>query len=157
FDHIAVVGYFERCVGVLLDEKHSAALRSDLENNAEDFFDDQGRKAHRWLVQQQQLRLRHHGPADGQHLLLASRKIAGLLGLTLPKPGKALDDRVRSALHLGFVGDKISTHSQVLRDGHFSKDLSTFRDLHEATSRDLVWRFTGDLFARESNRAGAWL
>ena len=43
----------------------------------EDFLDHARREAKRRLIEQQQLRVRHQGAADGEHLLLAAGERAG--------------------------------------------------------------------------------
>ena len=59
-----------------------------------DFLDHDRRKPKRWLVEQQKSGLRHHRPAEGQHLLLAAAERAGQLPAALGKPRKQLEDAV---------------------------------------------------------------
>ena len=59
---------------VLLDQQDRSTLPLQLGDGLEDSFDHQGSQAQRRLVEQQQARPAHQGPADRQHLLLATRQ-----------------------------------------------------------------------------------
>jgi hypothetical protein len=60
----------EREVGVLLDEQHRRALTVDGDDGVEDLLDETRGQSHRGLVEDEERRARHEGPADRQHLLL---------------------------------------------------------------------------------------
>jgi hypothetical protein len=70
---------------VLLDQQHSEPVGVELRQHREDLGDDGGRETEGRLVEQQQARPAHERAADGQHLLLAARKIARVL---MPPLGK---------------------------------------------------------------------
>ena len=98
-----------------------------------------GRQPHRRLVQKQHARLGHQRPPDGQHLLLAARKSARLLRLTLLEPGEEGEDLLQPLGHREAPPpSRIRPESQVLRHREWSEQLPALRDLHEATGDDLL-------------------
>ena len=62
--------------------------RVDPADGLEDGLHQQRREAERRLVEQEQPRLRHQPPGDGEHLLLAAGERAGELANALAQPGK---------------------------------------------------------------------
>ncbi|MNV92028.1 hypothetical protein D3C71_1865780 [compost metagenome] len=80
FQHVAVLRDLQRLAHVLLHQEQGQAVGVDGAQRTEDLLHDDGRKTHRRFVQQQQARLGHQGPADGQHLLFAARQVAGDAG-----------------------------------------------------------------------------
>src|SRR5690606_32095908 len=73
FKHIAAVGDLEGLMGVLLFQRYGDALLADGLDDLEDLSNDQRRQPEGGLVKQQQGRLGHERPADGQHLLFTAR------------------------------------------------------------------------------------
>ena len=76
FEHIAVVGGFERGARVLLDQQDRDAELAQRSDDAEDLAHDQRREPEARLVEHQQPRLRHQRAAERQHLPLAARQRA---------------------------------------------------------------------------------
>src|SRR4051794_41391895 len=81
--HVAAVCDRERDVRVLLDDEHRDAGLVHLLDDLERTLDEDRREAHRRLVHQQQLRLRHQRPTHRHHLLLAARERASELAAAL--------------------------------------------------------------------------
>ncbi len=88
-DH-GLVGHLQRKMPVLFDQDDGQSLVLQAMDGATDFGDDQRRQALRWLVEQQDAGIAHQRPADRQHLLFATRKGAGQLGLPFPQPREHL-------------------------------------------------------------------
>src|SRR5260221_13733069 len=62
---------------LLDDQQRQFALRSQRYEDFVHLIDDLGRKSERWLVDSHEAGRGHEGPADDEHLLLASPKPAG--------------------------------------------------------------------------------
>ena len=90
--HIGVVRYLQRHVGVLLVQQHRDALLVDRADDVEDLPHHNGGKAKARLGQQQQPGLAQQGTAYGQHLLLAAGEGACALPAALLQPGNRLYD-----------------------------------------------------------------
>ena len=101
FQHIAVVGQFQRLGDTLLDQQDGdAVLAVDLRYAFEDRVGDRGREAHRRFVEHQQLRRRGQPASDRHHLLLTARQSAGKLSGALGEDWKQRVDafeRVRAS------------------------------------------------------------
>ena len=68
----------ERQIRVLLDEEEGRLLLLvDALDDPEDLLHELWCQPERWLVEEDDLWLRHESAADGEHLLLASREVAG--------------------------------------------------------------------------------
>ena len=80
--YVAFVGQAERGPRILLDQQDSDAGAVDLADGLENGSHQERRQTKRWLVQKQNFGVGHQGPADGQHLLLATRQ--GAAKLTAP-------------------------------------------------------------------------
>jgi hypothetical protein len=74
--NIATMRDRERGVGILLRKQHHCTGAIDRRNRLEHLRHDLGREADRRLIQQEDLRLGHQGPADRHHLLLAAAQRA---------------------------------------------------------------------------------
>src|SRR6266567_9040280 len=76
--HDAVVGDFQRALGVLLDHQHRDAAGTHLGQRREQFIDHQRREPDRGLVDHHQLRLEQQRARDLKDLLLAAGERGGL-------------------------------------------------------------------------------
>ena len=72
--HIAPVRHLQSHVRVLLDQQHCRSALMDFRDDLEYRLHDDGRKAERGLVEQQQAGLGHQAAGDRDHLLLAARE-----------------------------------------------------------------------------------
>jgi len=84
FQHKATVAQFQGFRDTLLDQQDGqVVLAMDLRDALEDHVGDRRRQAHGRLVQHQQPWPARETPADSQHLLLAARERARVLGRAL--------------------------------------------------------------------------
>ena len=79
-EDVAAVGDRERHVRILLDDQHRDAGLVHLLDDLEAALDEDRRQAHRRLVHQQQLRVRHQRAPHRDHLLLAARRASRRAG-----------------------------------------------------------------------------
>ena len=101
--HVAAARGLEGIAGVLLDQQHAGAGRVDGLDRPEDVLHDDRRQPERGLVQAEQLRLRHHGAAERQHLLLAPAQRAGVLAAALRSRGNMSKTPSIALAHFGGV------------------------------------------------------
>ena len=69
------LGGRERALDVLLDQHDRGALAADVGERAIDLLDHDGSKPERYLVAQQEPRIRHQRATDRRHLLLAAGEL----------------------------------------------------------------------------------
>src|ERR1019366_2358262 len=79
FQHVTMIGQFQRLGDPLLDQQDSNAIRVDLRDAFEDRVGHGGGETHRGLVQHEQFWHAGKAAADGDHLPLAARQCAGHL------------------------------------------------------------------------------
>ena len=94
----------ERHLRVLFDEQDRDALLVDLLDDIENRLDHLRGQTHRGLVQHQDLGVSHEGPADREHLLLATRQRAAELLPPLLHPGEQTRRRDRGPRAISCVG-----------------------------------------------------
>ena len=75
-DHITAVGNGKRGIGILLHQQHRNPLPLQSADDRKNLVDQDRRKPHRRLVEQDQFRFRHQCAAHRQHLLLSARQVA---------------------------------------------------------------------------------
>src|SRR5262249_38226676 len=71
-NHIAAVGDPKRHAGVLLHEKYRRPLLADVADRLKNCLNQDWRKAHGRLIEQQQFWAGHQRPSHREHLLLAA-------------------------------------------------------------------------------------
>src|SRR5688500_10585436 len=91
-DDVVAVGDGLGEAEVLLDQQDGKALGLELRDGAADLLHDDRREALGGLVQQEQARTGAQDPGDGEHLLLAARKLGALAPQSLLEVGKKLED-----------------------------------------------------------------
>jgi hypothetical protein len=91
-----------------------------------DLLQDDWRQAQRRLIQNQQLRLHHQRPRDGQHLLLAARQRRGRLPLPLLQDREKVEQPL-PALGALLLSEPMPAHLQILADCHQAKQFAPFR------------------------------
>src|SRR5437867_2624024 len=79
------------------------------------------RQSERWLIEQEQARLRHQRPRDGHHLLLAARERAGGILQLLDEDGKHCAYAFQRLAPLPFRIGAIATEHEVLAHCHRCK------------------------------------
>src|SRR5207245_3947630 len=86
------VGRAGGALDVLLDQDDRGALGPDAPERLVDLIDDEWCEPERDLVAEQELRIRHQGTADRDHVLLASRQLIGPLPPALAQHREELVD-----------------------------------------------------------------
>ena len=148
------MGHAEGHEGVLLDDQDGRSLRVDVADHLEDLLDQDRGKAHRRLVEEQQLRVGHQGAPDRQHLLLATGQRPAGLARPLAKPREEREDALEVPLELDLVGPRVGTHLEVLEDGHPAEDAPTLGRVAHAPPHEPVGRHVRDVVPVEGERPG---
>src|SRR5207245_443135 len=107
----------------LLDEEHGHALAIELADRVEDLPDDDRRESERRLVEEEQLRPRHEGARDREHLLLAARERPAELPPPLGEDRKQRADVVEVAPDAVLVIAREGADPEVLGDREPREDL----------------------------------
>jgi len=122
--------------GILLDEQYRRTTGVDLPNHAEDRLDQERRETERGLVEQQQPRPAHEGPADGEHLLLAARHRPGLLADAFAQPRERVEHVLGIGGDLAFGRAREGAQFQVLAHGHAREHAPALRRVTDAQAHD---------------------
>src|SRR5919198_593120 len=133
FEDIAALGDLERHEGVLLHEENRDSLLVDLLDDLEDLLDEDGREAHRRLVQHEELRASHQRPPDRAHLLLAARECPRLLASPFVEPRKERVDPLEILPDAASVRALEGAHLEILEHAHPGEEstaLGRLRDAH---------------------------
>src|SRR5207248_10966758 len=98
-------------------------------------------EAHRRLVEQHHLGLRHERAPDGEHLLLAAGERACILPLALAQPGEELVHAIEIAGGLPVEPEETGqpperAEKEVVLDGERAEYLAALRRVGEAEPRD---------------------
>src|SRR4029079_2810357 len=110
---------------VLLDQQHAGAGSIDGLDLLEDVLDHDRREAKRRLVQTEQLRLRHHGAPEHEHLLLPPTQRAGVLSSALGQARKHREDSVHTLADFrGVVADVEAPKLEIFAHGEEWKDVA---------------------------------
>ncbi len=140
-DDIAAVGDADRLGEVLLRHQHGElVLVLELLDGVDGAGNQQGRKSHRWLVDQQDLGRQHQSAPQGQHLLLAAREAAGKLApalLEAREGGKAV---LQVGMHFLPRGPPEGAEQQVLLHGELGEQAPALRHEGDAEVDDLLGR-----------------
>src|SRR5256886_8952611 len=102
------------------------------------------------LVEDEQVRIGHERPADGEHLLLAAREPAAEVVHACGEPGEEsqnLGERPRVARRAAVFRER----DQVLAHTQVGKDLASFRDERDSAARDMVGAPSLDALAAETD------
>ena len=95
--------------------------------------------AHRRLIQQDQARPGHQRAANGAHLLLAARGVAGLRTPPLAQTREVFIDLVHLATDGGAaVLARVGAGEQILLNRQVAEAVPAFHHLHAATAHQLV-------------------
>src|SRR5712691_119049 len=124
---------------VLVDDENRQPFGLQALDRAVDLRAHQRREALGRLVEDQQPRIGHQRPADGEHLLLAARELVAVVVPPCLQVRKQQVDPLEgpgmlSAAAIGGGGEKVFAHRQV------GKHLAAFWDQAKASLRDAVRR-----------------
>src|SRR4029078_1580826 len=101
------------------------------------------------LVQTEQLRLRHHGAPEHEHLLLAPTQRAGVLAPPLGQARKHREDYVHNLRDFcRVVADVDPAELEILSHGQKWKNMATFGNKRDAELAALVGRCWRQLLSR---------
>ena len=103
FEDVAVLGDRQRHHGVLFDQQHRHALLIDVDDDVANLFDQHRGETERRFVENEEFGVGHERTADGEHLLLAARQVAGGLLAPLGQDGEEIHDPVVGLGGLGLV------------------------------------------------------
>ncbi len=130
-----MLGDRQRHRGVLLHQQHPGALAVDLDDEVPNLLHQQRRQPQAGLVEEQVAGVGHQGPADGQHLLLPARQIAG------HRLAAVLEDREQPVHPVEVLVDRaargVGAHPEVLLDGELGEDTAAFEHLGHSPLDDL--------------------
>ena len=137
---------------VLLDQQDGHALAMQHVDDLLDLADHARHQALGRLVEQDDLGLQHHGPADGEHLLLAARQRAAGLVAPLGQERKVVE-QLGQQLLLARLADAgaVEAGAQVLHDGQQLEDAAILGNVGNAHAGDLVGGRAADRLAFEQH------
>ena len=138
---------------VLLDEQDRQIRPLDVVERVTDHAEDDWGESLRRLIHQKQTGVGHERSADRQHLLLSAGQGLREARLALLEARKELEDafhgpRVLITVVLPF------DNREVLDDREGPEDVTTLRNVSDATAGDLERVQTADVLAVQENRAG---
>src|SRR6188472_3611405 len=154
-EDVATVGDRERDVRVLLDDQHRDARLVDLLDDLEAPLDEHRREAHRRLVHEQQLWLRHQRATHRNHLLLAAGKRPGELRAPLVEKREQRIDALQLRLEVG-AWTKVGAHLEVLQHRHRPEETPVLRHDREAAADPVGGRHPRHVLAGEHHASCAW-
>lgn len=150
---IGVIAAFERKLDILLHEENGNAGFGQVENDAENLMHDLRREPQRWLVQHQELRLRHQGAAYGEHLLLATGHAARHTVAPLLQYGKEVEDFLTQRLE-AFLAAPDMSGDEIFLDRQALEYLPPFRAMGQPHAYDLFGTRAGNVLAFEPDGTG---
>ncbi len=121
---------------VLCDQQDRRPLLVDLLDRLEYGVDQNRSQTQGGLIQEEHARSRHQGPADREHLLLASRERASRLFLPLFQPREDLKDLLEIRRESIFVAPGVGSHLQVLADREVREDRPALRHQNQASAHE---------------------
>src|SRR5712691_13508 len=145
-----MVGDRDQPLDVLVDHQDRLAGRLQRGEASPDLLAHQRRESLGRLVENEEVRIGHERPADGEHLLLAAREPAAEV---VHAPGEAGEEcqhlgkspRVARCAAVFRERDQVLAHAQV------GKDLASFGDQRDAAARDAVGAPPLDALAAEAD------
>ena len=145
---------FQRQRHVLLHQQDRHALLVQDGDDLPDLRDHARHQALGRLVEQDDLGLQHHGPGDGEHLLLAARQRAAGLVAPLGQHREVGEDLVQQLRPSGVAHPAaVEAGAQVLHHGQQLEDAPVLRHVADAEPRQPVRRLAGDVAALEGDAA----
>ena len=153
-EDVAAVGDRQRNVRVLLHDQHPDAGIVHLLDDLEAALDEDRGEAHRGLVHEQQLRLRHQRSAHRDHLLFAAGHRSCELVAALVEKREQLVDTFELRLQVG-LGAQVGAHLEVLEHGHRPEQPPVLGHDRETALDPVSSRHLRHVLACETNRASA--
>src|SRR5579883_3409554 len=122
----AAIGYGGDGGEILVDDDRGNAGLADRANDRPDLFRDERRQALRRLVEDEEVGISHERAADGEHLLLAPRKLRAAMIEPLGQPWKGGDD-AREIPIAPPVAAGPRRHDEMLAHAQGREDAATLR------------------------------
>src|SRR6266853_345022 len=145
-----MIGDLDQAFHVLVDHQDRLAGRLERGETPPDLLAHQRREPLGRLVEDEQVRIGHERPADGEHLLLAARELAAEVVHALGEAGEECQ-------HLGerpWVARRAAVfreRDQVLPHAEVGEDLAPFGDERDTAARDAVGALPLDALAAETD------
>ena len=119
-----------------------------------DFIDELRRQPSGRLVEQQQPGLRHHGSADGYHLLFAAGQRPRLLLPPFLEAREVVEDFLQQLFRLALISNR-GAEPQIMLDAQKGKQVARLGHLYHAVAEYLVSGKRGNIRAVEKDPAGS--
>src|SRR6266478_6139210 len=145
-----MIGDRDQPLDVLVDHQDRLAGRLQRGEASPDLLAHQRREPLGRLVEDEEVRIGHERPADGEHLLLAAREPAAEVVHALDEPGEEcqhLGKRPRVARRAAVFRER----DQVLAHAQVGEDLASLRDQCDAAARDAVGALPLDALPAEAD------
>ena len=137
----------------LLDEDDRRTALADLLDHGEQLLDDHRREPERQLVDHQQARLREERLGEGEHLLLATGEVAGVVVPALAQDREQVEHLVGRSTQVGRVAlEQPARDAQVVLDGQTREHALAAWHLDDTLCRNLLRRRVGRVAAVEDDR-----
>src|SRR5712692_9177203 len=157
FEHVGAMADPQRLHHVLLHEQDAHPALVEGPEDAEQLLDHDRRQPQRRLVQDQQLRARHHGSPDRHHLLFPAAE--GPRGLTAPgrQPREDFVHPRLGLVHTAAGAGRRSPEIEVLVHRHERKEQPALGGQAQPEAHGAVGGEAGDLGLVEPDASGAGL
>src|SRR5438477_7601939 len=145
-----MVGDRDEALHVLVDHQDRLAGRLQRCEAFPDLLAHQRREPLGRFVEDEEMRIGHERPADGEHLLLAAREPAAEVVHAPRERGEEfqhLGERPRVARRAAVFGER----DQILPHAQVGEDLASFRDERDTAARDAVGTLPFDALATETD------
>src|SRR2546427_704652 len=151
-EHVHAIGDGDGHRQILLDQQDGEARALELGDDAPDLAHQQRRQPLGGLVHQQERRVAHQGAADGQHLLLAARELAGAALRALGQAGEERVNLLERPAPPAAAGDV-----EVLAHAERGEHAAALRHQRHAALDAAERRPRGDVVIPEAHAAATWL
>src|SRR5690606_31392993 len=153
-DDVVTIGEFAERLDIFIDNEDREAFTLQLGEDLPDFLPDQRREAFGCLIEQQQLRIGHQRPGDGEHLLLAAGELVAHAVAAFKKAGKLRPDpRERPARRAGWP--VASGCHEILLNREVGRNQPPLVHEGDAAPRNAIGGKGGDVLSLEADHTPA--
>src|SRR5215470_2609334 len=150
FHHVVAIRNRRSEAKILLDQEDGETLLLEHSDGLADLLDDDRGKTFGRLVEEKEPRAGAQDAADGEHLLLAARKLRALARQAFSEIGKQLEN----AIEFEPAGPHLGGQQKILLDVEAGKNPALLRTERNAEARDPVAGQTDKLSALIAHRSG---